>query len=507
MQWGGKLSGGGTILLADGDGNPDTDPVRRVEIHGGHVGVQAMDGVGGSGVAPGDDGVGTLTIQGAEFELQTSGSGGTPNYYEWEIGPEGTDVVSIVDGRLDLDFSYVARPQEISFRILDAGGYVETADTKLDLFTYDNTSSIMVHAPDGVVQGLDADSFDTSALNLDDWTIGTLQLHHEVFGDGSGRIYLTGLSGGLRDSLVWDGGSHSWFDQKWNGGGSAIANAEMIINPQADGSGGFVEPAVVTVDDMFTEGANGPAHNVTIGLEGDLTDDPPSDATLVIAPNVILEVTNTTTVGAYGKLVVNSGGSLETGTATVAATGRLAFGVQGGAASPGTSGVLECGTLNISDKESLRVDWTETDASSMFGGTYTVAEYADGTVSGLSGTFGNAGGNIGGAYIEAVDYTTDDQINVTLYQQKVGDVDLDGDVEFSDLSNLLDNWGIGTSWAEGDTDFSGDVVFADLSNLLDNWGTPLQSGAGAQIGVVPEPGTMLMLIAGMAGLLICRKRR
>ena len=206
-------------------------------------------------------------------------------------------------------------------------------------------------------------------------------------------------------------------------------------------------------------------------------------STISVDPAVTLEVAGNVTIDSEGQYVAKVQGS--------------------------DSGKINstAGSLALDSVESLRVDWVENGASSMFGGTYTVAEYVGGDLSGLSGEFSNAGSNVGGAYVEAVDYTTGGQVNVTLYQQKVGDVDLDGDVEFSDLSNLLDNWGIGTSWDEGDTDFSGDVVFADLSNLLDNWGTPLASGAGAQIGVVPEPGTLMMLIVGMAGLLIQRKRR
>jgi len=270
----------------------------------------------------------------------------------------------------------------------------------------------------------------------------------------------------VSSQLDWTaGGTNNLWSNDDNWDGTVVTGVEMVV----DLAGG----ADAKVDADFNSAAK-----LTLGGTNTAGD----TATLTVEPNVTLTVDGDVAVAANGKFVANVEGS---------ASGKVSS---------------TAGSMDISSVESLRVDWVENGASSMFGGVYTVAEYAGGTVGSLSGEFSNAGSNIGGAYVEAVDYSGG-TVDVTLYQQKVGDVDLDGDVEFSDLSNLLDNWGIGTSWGEGDTDFSGDVVFADLSNLLDNWGTPLQSGAGAEIGVVPEPGTLLMLIAGMAGLLIQRKRR
>jgi len=219
---------------------------------------------------------------------------------------------------------------------------------------------------------------------------------------------------------------------------------------------------------------------------------------------------------AFQDVTIETGASLEiTGSAPAASFDNMIFGVQGSA---GSCGFAETDMLlNQADADAFSVNWDEGgDASSMFGGTYTLMEYTGTAMDfGPGAKTSNPAGNIGAAYISSMDYGEDVNqdgslfaMKVTLFEQKVGDVDLDGDVEFSDLSNLLDNWGIGTTWGEGDTDFSGDVVFADLSNLLDNWGTPLElPAASTGIGVVPEPGTLMMLIAGMAGLLIYRKRR
>ena len=53
-----------------------------------------------------------------------------------------------------------------------------------------------------------------------------------------------------------------------------------------------------------------------------------------------------------------------------------------------------------------------------------------------------------------------------------GDLDGDGDVDLSDLSQLLANYGItnGASYEDGDLDGDGDVDLADLAALLANYG-------------------------------------
>ncbi|MCA9310388.1 MAG: hypothetical protein KDA21_04230, partial [Phycisphaerales bacterium] len=53
------------------------------------------------------------------------------------------------------------------------------------------------------------------------------------------------------------------------------------------------------------------------------------------------------------------------------------------------------------------------------------------------------------------------------------DVDGSGTVDFTDLNELLDNWGLGGS-PPGDIDSSGTVDFSDLNELLDLWGAICQ---------------------------------
>ncbi len=67
-----------------------------------------------------------------------------------------------------------------------------------------------------------------------------------------------------------------------------------------------------------------------------------------------------------------------------------------------------------------------------------------------------------------IDNTTTHAISIayTVY----GDANLDGSVNFSDLSKLLSNYGHAGVWADGDFNYDGMVDFADLSKLLSTYG-------------------------------------
>ena len=57
--------------------------------------------------------------------------------------------------------------------------------------------------------------------------------------------------------------------------------------------------------------------------------------------------------------------------------------------------------------------------------------------------------------------------------QVPGDLDHDGDVDLSDLAQLLAHYGMtsGATYEMGDIDWDGDVDLADLGVLLGNYGT------------------------------------
>lgn len=102
----------------------------------------------------------------------------------------------------------------------------------------------------------------------------------------------------------------------------------------------------------------------------------------------------------------------------------------------------------------------------------------------------------------------------------VGDADLDGAVNFFDLTALAAHYGealASTTWADGDFNYDGAVNFFDLTALASNYGLALPSGAvpgasvefnqdlAAAFASVPEPGGLgLVALWGAAAL---RRRR
>jgi probable HAF family extracellular repeat protein len=82
-----------------------------------------------------------------------------------------------------------------------------------------------------------------------------------------------------------------------------------------------------------------------------------------------------------------------------------------------------------------------------------------------------------------------------------GDANLDGTVDVSDLSILLANYDkTGMGWAQGDFDGSNTVDVSDLSKVLANYDKTMGAGFGPSLKAVPEPGTLALLAAGLAGL-------
>jgi hypothetical protein len=94
---------------------------------------------------------------------------------------------------------------------------------------------------------------------------------------------------------------------------------------------------------------------------------------------------------------------------------------------------------------------------------------------------------------------------LTAINKKLGDTDLDGDVDLNDLGNLASGFQqAGATWGRGDTDLDADVDLNDLGNLASNFAAG-RSAAFAQFeALVPEPAALPLLIVGAAGM---RRRR
>lgn len=96
-----------------------------------------------------------------------------------------------------------------------------------------------------------------------------------------------------------------------------------------------------------------------------------------------------------------------------------------------------------------------------------------------------------------------------------GDLDLDGDVDITDLSKLATYFGTlsGATWGQGDINRDGDVDINDLSQLATYFGTSIGpycggGGGGLEIvGQVPEPVTCIVVTISALAFRSRRRRR
>lgn len=93
----------------------------------------------------------------------------------------------------------------------------------------------------------------------------------------------------------------------------------------------------------------------------------------------------------------------------------------------------------------------------------------------------------------------------------IGDANLDGTVNLTDLLALLNSYGQSNrDWSQGDFNYDGTVNLTDLLGLLNNYGetaSPTSRVLATGAGVVPEPTMMGLLAMGSAGVLMRRRKR
>jgi len=94
------------------------------------------------------------------------------------------------------------------------------------------------------------------------------------------------------------------------------------------------------------------------------------------------------------------------------------------------------------------------------------------------------------------------RLNLVPEQATLGDANLDGVRDTTDLTILATNFGNGSTWQEGDFNSDGLIDTTDLAILATNFGYVADSD-----GSVPEPSSLGLLSLGAVGLSALRKRR
>ena len=290
-----------------------------------------------------------------------------------------------------------------------------------------------------------------------------------------------------------------------NGSLTKTGNGELILGgDNIYGGGTIVDCGTIS---LGTDTALGSAGN-GIELNGsaavlDLNGFSPTVGTVVLADGSIVNTGAAATLTADSYVVMNGeidvnlagqGGLIKGTSGTVVLSGQNVYSglttVCGGTLQldlAAQSPVLTGGGADIQDGRII-FDYTggSTPASTIL--SILDASYQNGPGHFASGQIYSSAAD---AYTGVGWKDNSSQSQVTVARALYGDADLNGMVNFADLSRVFANYGqSGKVWADGDFNYDGTVNFSDQSNVLANYGQSLSALPVRVLAIAPWATTL-----------------
>ena len=301
-----------------------------------------------------------------------------------------------------------------------------------------------------------------------------------------------------------------------NGGTFNVNNGYQTVGAITGGGAFNVTGTATASAPSISQGSASVASGATLNING----------AGIAAPSMTISNAGTVNV---------TGGTGQT-VASVQGTGSLSIGAGAKITLAGASSLpvpqSSAGGLSINPTGDLDVGRSGIVVSNVTDGGVGIESlikqgYAAGGSSGITSSYATANHGVVGVGM----VYTGSASKATIASVLVGDLNLDGEVDATDLNKLVANLGgsvtAGQNWQSGDINYDGEIDATDLNALVANLGNNLPAAGGVQmaqvsgiaampsavaapaasVAAVPEPGTLALLAAGLAAAGIAAFRR